>query len=259
MINRYKQNAFIIIKQNIIPVMLVSTVLCLFTDGFGTALAPDFKGNLRILAYTITPADTSPEVFSALKTWAIVTTTVAVIWRIIGNGYYLEAIDYHTRLAKGQEGKASKVRLGRTRILEGLYYQLNYLLRIIGYSLLLIIPGIQKMFGYAMAPYIINREHLSAPEALSKSDLLMAGHKMDLFNLLMKFWKAAIVCAFLQMVPVLLMIKNLRNPAIVIISLVCSILASILSSLLAGWISIARSAFLLDIYDNHKGQSNHQS
>ena len=56
------------------------------------------------------------------------------------------------------------------------------------WSLLFIIPGIVKMFSYAMTPYILE-EHpeLSANEAIDRSRAMMKGHKFDLFWLLLSF------------------------------------------------------------------------
>jgi uncharacterized membrane protein len=56
------------------------------------------------------------------------------------------------------------------------------------WSLLFIIPGIVKIFSYAMTPYILE-EHpeLSANEAIDRSRAMMKGHKFDLFWLLLSF------------------------------------------------------------------------
>ena len=59
---------------------------------------------------------------------------------------------------------------------------------IILWSLLLFIPGIIKMFSYAMTPYILEENpELSADEAIDRSRAMMKGHKFDLFWLLLSF------------------------------------------------------------------------
>ena len=65
------------------------------------------------------------------------------------------------------------------------------------WSLLFIIPGIVKMFSYAMTPYILE-EHpeLSANEAIDRSRAMMKGHKFDLFWLLLSFIGWGILCLF---------------------------------------------------------------
>lgn len=56
------------------------------------------------------------------------------------------------------------------------------------WSLLLIIPGIIKIFSYAMTPYILEENpELSANEAIDRSRAMMKGHKFDLFWLFLSF------------------------------------------------------------------------
>ena len=56
------------------------------------------------------------------------------------------------------------------------------------WSLLFVIPGIIKIFSYAMTPYILE-EHpeLSANDAIDRSRAMMKGHKFDLFWLFLSF------------------------------------------------------------------------
>ena len=50
------------------------------------------------------------------------------------------------------------------------------------WSLLFVIPGIIKAFGYAMTPYILHQyPNVPAMEACKISEKMMKGHKMDLF------------------------------------------------------------------------------
>ena len=56
------------------------------------------------------------------------------------------------------------------------------------WMLLLIIPGIVKMFSYAMTPYILEENpELTANEAIDRSRAMMKGHKFDLFWLYLSF------------------------------------------------------------------------
>ena len=65
------------------------------------------------------------------------------------------------------------------------------------WSLLLIIPGIIKMFSYSMTAFIVE-EHpeLSANEAIDRSRAMMKGHKFDLFWLALSFIGWMILCIF---------------------------------------------------------------
>jgi uncharacterized membrane protein len=65
------------------------------------------------------------------------------------------------------------------------------------WTLLLIIPGIIKMFSYAMTPFILEENpDLTANEAIDRSRAMMKGHKFDLFWLFLSFIGWAILCVF---------------------------------------------------------------
>jgi uncharacterized membrane protein len=56
------------------------------------------------------------------------------------------------------------------------------------WSLLFVIPGIVKGYGYRMTQYILaDSPNLSASEAIRLSDRMMQGHKMELFMLDLSF------------------------------------------------------------------------
>ena len=66
---------------------------------------------------------------------------------------------------------------------------------IIGWTLLLIIPGIIKSFSYAMTPFILaDKPELSADEAIVLSMKMMDGHKLDLFILYLSFIGWGLLC-----------------------------------------------------------------
>ena len=65
------------------------------------------------------------------------------------------------------------------------------------WSLLFIIPGIVKVFSYAMTPYILEENpELSANDAIDRSRAMMKGHKFDLFYLYLSFIGWGILCIF---------------------------------------------------------------
>ena len=65
------------------------------------------------------------------------------------------------------------------------------------WSLLFVIPGIIKVFSYAMTPFILEENpDLTANEAIDRSRAMMKGHKFDLFWLLLSFIGWAILCVF---------------------------------------------------------------
>jgi len=61
--------------------------------------------------------------------------------------------------------------------------------------MLFVIPGLVKVFSYAMTPYIlVDHPELSTTEAIHESRLMMRGHKFDLFYLYLTFIGWAILC-----------------------------------------------------------------
>lgn len=61
-------------------------------------------------------------------------------------------------------------------------------LYVLGWSLLLIVPGVIKSFSYALTPFILaEKPELSADEAIELSMKMMDGHKLDLFVLYLSF------------------------------------------------------------------------
>lgn len=68
-------------------------------------------------------------------------------------------------------------------------------LKILAWSLLLIIPGIIMSLAYSMTPFIIyDNPELSAPEAIRLSRKMMKGHKFDLFYLYLSFLGWILLC-----------------------------------------------------------------
>lgn len=60
---------------------------------------------------------------------------------------------------------------------------------IVGWTLLLIVPGIVKFFAYAFAPYLLaERPELTPVEAIRLSDRMMKGHKWALCKLYLSFF-----------------------------------------------------------------------
>ena len=65
-----------------------------------------------------------------------------------------------------------------------------YSIFLIGWTILLIGPGIYKAFAYAMAPFIIQDpefSHLNGIQVITRSRNIMNGHKLEYFDLLVSF------------------------------------------------------------------------
>lgn len=84
--------------------------------------------------------------------------------------------DKELDLGKMFEGFKDYIRIMLTNLLRGIYTLL--------WMLLLIIPGIIKMYSYSMTNYILlDDPDLKYNSAIEKSMAMMKGHKMDLFLL----------------------------------------------------------------------------
>ena len=66
------------------------------------------------------------------------------------------------------------------------------------FSLLLVIPGIIKYFSYMLVPYILGDENnnLFGMDVLKKSEEIMNGHKMELFNIFLSYLGWHILACF---------------------------------------------------------------
>lgn len=76
------------------------------------------------------------------------------------------------------------------------------------WTMLFVIPGIVKVFSYAMTPFILEENpELSANQAIDRSRAMMKGHKFDLFYLGLSFIGWGLLCiltlgiGFLWLIP----------------------------------------------------------
>ncbi len=68
-------------------------------------------------------------------------------------------------------------------------------LKVLLWTLLLIVPGIIKAIAYSQAFYLFVEDNsLTAKEALEKSEQMMEGHKMKYFLLGLRFFLLALLC-----------------------------------------------------------------
>ena len=99
------------------------------------------------------------------------------------------------------------------KFLQGLYTVL--------WSLLLVIPGIVKIYSYAMTPYIM-AEHpsLTANEAITESRRIMDGNKWRLFCLDLSFIGWELLCALPMYAGYFLFLNNFSGSEAMAISIV---------------------------------------
>jgi uncharacterized membrane protein len=96
-------------------------------------------------------------------------------------GFFLKRI-------RGQQIAVENIFDGFKRFLPGVLTMFFTVLFTVLWSLLLIIPGIIKAFGYSMAFYIMyDNPGMKPREALKKSQIMMKGYKLKLFLLELSF------------------------------------------------------------------------
>ena len=72
------------------------------------------------------------------------------------------------------------------------------------WTLLLIVPGIIKSLSYALAPYILaENPELTANEAINRSMVMMKGHKLDLFLMVLGYAGFALLSVLALGIPML--------------------------------------------------------
>lgn len=107
-------------------------------------------------------------------------------------------------------------RIAGTQYLRGLYIAL--------WSLLLIIPGIIRHYGYAMTPFLLHDEpDLKYGQALERSKQMMEGHKAELFG--WHFFLSMSVGVFsgfvlLLLVLVMIAFKNVVTIALLVVGVI---------------------------------------
>ncbi len=111
-----------------------------------------------------------------------------VIVLIIGGPLVLGYTIYMFAFSKGENVKLEILFDGFKHFVPSLILYLLILVFTVLWSLLLIIPGIIAALRYSMAFFILyENPDMAALDALNKSKEMMAGHKMELFMLLLSF------------------------------------------------------------------------
>jgi len=83
---------------------------------------------------------------------------------------------------------ANMLHFSTTRYLRLVWVYVWMTVKILLWTLLLVVPGVMKAFSYAMTPFIaVEHPEMSADEAMAESSRIMAGHRMELFMLYLSF------------------------------------------------------------------------
>lgn len=135
---------------------------------------------------TIRPVDT---IISSLQQngWSLI---CAIVLAPMTWGYTVT----YLRGRRGEELDVTSMFDGFRRAGDYMRTYIVYILRVILWTLLLIIPGIVKSIAYSMTPYILHDTNLTANEAINESQRMMLGHKWQYFFLQLRFIPWGILC-----------------------------------------------------------------
>lgn len=126
-----------------------------------------------------------PHFLSILLVTGIV---LAIFYFFIGGVIRLGYIDYNLALLDRREGGGSRIFGKFSLFWKAIYMKITVSVCEFLYFLLLVIPGIVAIYGYAMVPYILEEKpNYSVGRAMRTSKKMMKGHKWQLFCLRFSF------------------------------------------------------------------------
>ena len=206
----------------------------------GSSSSPDRDSN-RLLSHD-TIEKILPIIFiilAIIAIWAIGTI-------IIGGAGKLGYAKFNLNLVDGKQGKFSDLFSQFDRLDDG--FVMNFLIGLFTFlwSLLFVIPGIVKMYSYAMTPYILSENPEMAPiDAITESKNMMQGNKWRLFCLDFSFigWELLRVTPLLILSP-FIFIGEIGIILWVVLSLVAVFVAGLF---VKPYEEAARAAFYRDI------------
>lgn len=113
---------------------------------------------------------------------------LGLVQLIIGGPVMIGYDRFNLHLVDRQEAKFGDLFSAFDIFGQAFWLRLRMLLQIIGWTLLLIVPGIIAALRYSMASYIMAEyPGISAGEAIERSKAMMNGHKKELFLLELSF------------------------------------------------------------------------
>jgi uncharacterized membrane protein len=130
-----------------------------------------------------------------VPTFPFITNALAIAVLITAGPFALGFAGYFLKRVRGGEIAVKNIFDGFSRFFQGFLTMFFMALFTALWSLLLIIPGIIKGYGYSMAFYIMyDNPEIKPLEALKKSQIMMKGYKWKLFFLQLSFIGWALLC-----------------------------------------------------------------
>jgi len=130
-----------------------------------------------------------------VPTFPLLSGILSIVILIVTGPFSLGFSGFLLKRVRGEEIAVRNIFDGFKRILPGFLVMFFIALITALWSLLLIIPGIVKMYGYSMAFNILyDNPEIKPLEALKQSQIMMKGYKGKLFLLQLSFTGWAFLC-----------------------------------------------------------------
>lgn len=148
------------------------------------ALKGNWKNTILItLVLVVVQAVNVTLSYMYMESYAVIQYLLSILGVVVGVWMILAYLDLY-RGEKDWCKVEQKDSLGKFSLLAILYY-----IYIVLWTCLLIVPGIIKSFSYAMSFFILkDNPEISASEAIRRSQIMMKGHKFELFKLYLSFF-----------------------------------------------------------------------
>ena len=171
-----------------IGVMVVAALL----GGIGSGLGFDFNLDIDVNdAHYVFNSDLLDRLLLFLQRFKPLFAfleLLGLVQLIIGGPIMIGYDRFNLHLVDRQEAKFGDLFSAFDIFGQAFWLRLRMLLQIIGWTLLLIVPGIIAALRYSMASYIMAEyPGISAGEAIERSKAMMDGHKKELFLLELSF------------------------------------------------------------------------
>lgn len=158
--------------------------------------------------------------------------------------FSLSTVKAFISISKGEKYKLRDYALNWTNIKNSFTLEFTKNIMIVLWSLLLVIPGIIKMFAYSQAMQIkVRNPNKKAMECLKESENMMKGHKMEFFSFKISFigWYllVSIVITLLDMI----LFSFIKIEYNVIWMIVFTILSFIISIPLTAYVGVADTLY----------------
>ena len=175
-------------------------------------------------------------VTGAIMIWQLINVAVTVISFI----FTLSTIKAYVTISKGEKYSLKKLELNWKIIKKSFVLEIIKTAYILLWSLLLIVPGIIKMFAYSQA-YLIQIENpdKKAIDCLKESEAMMNGKKMEFFSYRVSFIGWYVVCALIVTVFDLVIFSIFKAQNSVVWTIVFSLLTFLVNIPLTCYVGVS--------------------